>query len=111
MRLSYLIIVALSIPLLFACKKEIGNDDSVEKLPPVLTANHVDVNDQIGGFYSAVPSHYNTSSQNYPLIIFLHGGGQTGNGKEDLDVVLNEGIGEVIRDKEFPAAFTSGNKK
>jgi len=60
----------------------------------------------IGGYYSALPAHYyQQPSKRYPAIIFIHGGGQTGNGNQDLHFVLNDGIPELLEEKLFPPNF------
>lgn len=52
-------------------------------------------NGQYIGFYQYTPTDYNPSIK-YPLIIFLHGSGEVGNGKSDLSKVLNQGIPRMI---------------
>ncbi|WEK36241.1 MAG: PKD domain-containing protein [Candidatus Pseudobacter hemicellulosilyticus] len=48
-------------------------------------------NGEYYGFYEYKPAGYATSSTKYPLIIFLHGGGETGNGTTDLAKVASVG--------------------
>lgn len=82
--------------------------------PPVITYNIVtdtqQVNSAFGGYITALPPHYNDSAKKYPLLLFLHGLGQRGNGKEDLKYLLYDGIGKVIKDKRLPVAFTVKGK-
>ncbi len=52
-------------------------------------------NGQKIGFYQYTPTDYNASVK-YPLIIFLHGSGEVGNGTSDLSKVLNQGIPRLI---------------
>lgn len=97
--------------LFVCCKKEATNiNELAETTPHVLKANFIAVNNSVRGFYSALPAHYEQTSKTYPLLIFLHGGGQTGNGDGDLIKILNEGIPELLRDKIFPPGFTVNGK-
>ena len=46
----------------------------------------------IGGFYTSLPASYNSGSQSYPLLIFIHGIGEIGNGSAAaLPAVLRNG--------------------
>lgn len=101
--MKHLIYSLLFSGLLISCKKEEVNiNELVETTPHVLKANFIQVNNSVRGFYSALPAHYEQTSKSYPLIVFLHGGGQTGNGDADLPKLLSEGIPELLRDKLFP---------
>ncbi|MEO6001451.1 MAG: carbohydrate-binding protein [Chitinophagaceae bacterium] len=60
----------------------------------------------IGGFYEYLPQGYSTETQSYPLIIFIHGIGELGNGSPSmLPTVLYNGIPRVINDGKFPVSF------
>ena len=48
------------------------------------------------GFYEYKPTNYNTNTK-YPLIIFLHGIGERGNGTTDLPNILNNGTPNNIK--------------
>lgn len=58
-----------------------------------LTAHANTAIDQyINGFYISLPANYNTSGKNYPLLIFLHGQGEVGDGSPtSLPTVLRNG--------------------
>ncbi len=59
------------------------------------------------GFYQYLPADYTTSSKNYPLIIWVHGAGQVGQGNTtDLPKVLEWGVPKIISEGRFPASFT-----
>ncbi len=59
------------------------------------------------GFYRYLPADYNSSTKNYPLIIWFHGAGQLGQGNAiDLPKVLQLGLPNVISNGGFPATFT-----
>jgi predicted peptidase len=104
-----LFIISLSF-LITSCKKEAEDIEVTETRPPVLKANSVDVNKAIGGFYSAVPEHYNENTNTYPLIIFLHGSGQVGNGTTALPSVAFGGIPKLLKDGLFPPGFKVNGK-
>ncbi len=95
---------------LLACKKDQGSDSGIESLPPVLLENQTRISEVIHAFYSAIPHLYNSSAQNYPLLIFIHGAGQYGKGGTDLGLVLRESIPELLDKKLFPPNFNVDNK-
>ena len=66
----------------------------------------VDAN--IGGYLEALPKHYaDHPRKNYPLIIFLHGQGEMGNGSQrNLPIVADNAIPKLIANKTFPKNFT-----
>jgi predicted peptidase len=97
--------------LLLSCNKESTNiNDLVETTPHVLKANFIAVNNSVRGFYSALPAHYEQTEKTYPLLVFLHGGGQTGNGDADLGKVLGEAVPELLKEKLFPPNFNVNGK-
>jgi predicted peptidase len=80
----------------------------VETEPPVLTAITKRINNNIGGYYQALPAHYKETTFKYPLLIFVHGAGQRGDGAKELPLLTTEGITERLSKKQFPPSFTSG---
>jgi predicted peptidase len=109
-----LILIVLLTSICFSCKKENRvdntNNDIIETLPLVQTAVSTDVNANCGGFYKALPARYDSTTKKYPLLIFLHGSGETGNGTTDLPKVLNNAVPNLIKNQTFPASFVSGDK-
>lgn len=102
--------VLLPACLLFACNKDDKADAAqptgqIETAPPVFKPVTMKVNDVIGGFYQALPAMYNETTKRYPLLLFIHGGGQFGNGSYDLPLLLNEGIPQLLDEKKFPPDF------
>lgn len=103
-----------------SCKKEnTGPDggnatkpdlDVIETLPPVQVAVQYDITSNCAGFYRALPARYDSTSKRYPLLIFLHGAGEMGNGTTDLPKVLKNAVPALISKKKFPPSFTSGDK-
>ena len=62
-----------------------------------LTAKRIRaVNGQYVGFYQHTPSGWSTSTAKYPVIIFLHGIGERGNGTTELARVKNVAIPKYI---------------
>jgi predicted peptidase len=85
----------------------------VSSKPPVtmvLKGVTTEVNNAIGGYYVATPSNYDSTSDRYPLLFFIHGGGQYGNGAVDLPSLLRDGPAQLVDEKRFPGTFTSGGK-
>lgn len=59
------------------------------------------------GFYQYLPADYNSSTKSYPLIIWVHGAGQIGQGNStELVKVLEWGLPKIISEGGFPAGFT-----
>ena len=99
-----------------SCKKNNGpqpsaaNNSIVEVIPPSQKPVTVNINQYIGGYYESLPNHYQVTTKNYPLLIFLHGAGQEGDGGKDLPLVLNDGIAKQINQQTFPPNFNvNGN--
>ncbi|MDB5202085.1 MAG: hypothetical protein JWQ27_1494 [Ferruginibacter sp.] len=60
----------------------------------------------VRGFYQYLPGDYSSTVKNYPLIIWLHGAGQVGNGNAaDLPKVLEYGLPKIISEGTFPPSF------
>jgi predicted peptidase len=107
---AYCLITAMLFLFCFsACKKDDTAPEiitePIEKDPPVFRPVMQKVNDVIGGFYQAIPALYATNEKQYPLLLFIHGGGQFGNGSYDLPLLLNEGIPQLLDEKKFPPDF------
>ncbi len=121
MKTKTLIATAIVAVVLFnACKKE--------NLTPVTTAvtdSNVDdaytetgltvqkaitypVDANTGGYLEALPAHYaDHPVKRYPLIIFLNGIGELGNGSQSsLPVVADNAIPKLIAAQSFPSNFT-----
>lgn len=64
----------------------------------------------IGGYYQALPSNYDSTTDTYPVLIFLHGAGQFGNGKNELPRVLYYGTMDLLKKNMLPSTFTVDNK-
>src|SRR6185503_15190753 len=85
-----------------ACKKDAirlppKSDPPVVNTPPhLLIPVTAPINATIGGFYAGLPYNYQTGNKKHPLLVFLPGGGQIGNGSNDLPLLLNDGIAQLL---------------
>ncbi|HTI08081.1 MAG TPA: T9SS type A sorting domain-containing protein [Puia sp.] len=76
------------------------------------------IDQYINGFYVSLPANYNTSGKNYPLLVFLHGQGEIGDGSPaSLPAVLRNGppmqINQQINnnvDAHFPDPVVVGGQ-
>lgn len=79
---------------------------SIENQAPVLKKVTLQINNAIGGYYGGIPYHYDQTTKSYPLLIFLHGLGQMGNGSTELDYLGIDGIGKFIVEKKLSPNFS-----
>src|SRR5688500_5582380 len=124
--LLFLLIISACVGMVSSCRKDVMPTTVVpepppiplpdtpkleETEPPVLTPVTFNVSDNVKGYYKSLPARYFESTEKYPVIIWVHGGGQYGNGSTDLPMVLEEGIPKLINEKKFPASFTVDDEK
>ena len=88
----------------------VNADEVAETSPPVLHPVTKYINNAVGGYYVGLPARYDLTTKIYPLLVFLPGGGQIGNGQLDLTLLLNDGIMQLLDEKKFPPAFTVKGK-
>lgn len=63
------------------------------------------------GYYEYLPQGYwNNPDEKFPVIIFVHGIGECGNGTTDLNRVLANGTPRQINQGTFPASFNVGGQ-
>jgi predicted peptidase len=103
--------VCTAVIVLAGCKKDsmpasVLADNQPETAPAVQTAVKTNVSSRIGGFYKALPARYDSTTKKYPLLVFLHGVGETGNGTTDLSRVLVNAVPALLNRQVFPAQFT-----
>ena len=72
----------------------------------VQTPRNIATGPNNNGFYEYLPQGYSTSKTLYPLMVFLHGSGEVGNGGSDLPLVLHHGPPQLINQGKFPTSFT-----
>lgn len=82
----------------------------VETKQPIQKAVSVNVNSNIGGYHEALPYLYDSTTKRYPLLVFIHGVGELGNGTTDLYNAANVGPARIIKDKRWPANFKVNDK-
>jgi predicted peptidase len=99
--------------ILNSCKKEAAPvpaanhlNNTGETKPAIQTAVDADITENVGGFYKALPASYDLSTRRYPLLVFLHGANEVGNGRSDLSKLLGNALPKLLYQKNFPAAFT-----
>ncbi|MDO6434063.1 T9SS type A sorting domain-containing protein [Flavitalea sp. BT771] len=54
------------------------------------------INKYVNGFYNSLPANYSTSGKSYPLLVFIHGMGEIGDGNAQLVNVLHNGPTQQI---------------
>jgi len=96
---------------LASCKKDNASAEDIsnnkpETAPAVQTAVSAKVSANIGGFYQALPARYDSTTKKYPLLIFLHGVGETGNGTTQISSLLVNAVPKLLNQKTFPPQFT-----
>jgi len=73
----------------------------------VQTAQSIVTGPNSNGFYQYLPAGYSTGTTKYPLLVFLHGTGELGNGTTDLPKLLDNGSPpDLIANGQFPTSFT-----
>ncbi|HJU46084.1 MAG TPA: hypothetical protein VJ647_04825 [Chitinophagaceae bacterium] len=73
----------------------------------VQTPRFQQISANIKGFYEYLPQGYNSGTDLYPLIIFLHGVGELGNGSaSNLPKIIKTGLPALIQRGDFPVSFT-----
>ncbi len=120
LRTSFICFILFST--LTGCKKELWPDlfpspdppqppaSEIETEPATLKAVSKSYNGMTNGFYLAQPVKYSTSGKRYPLIVWIHGAGQFGNGTTDLALVLREGIPKMFVDKKIAPNYKVGTE-
>jgi poly(3-hydroxybutyrate) depolymerase len=72
----------------------------------VQTPRYISPTPNCGGFYEYLPQGYN-SNETYPLIVFVHGLGELGQGTAgELPRILWNGLPKLINQGQFPTSFS-----
>lgn len=61
----------------------------------------------IGGYLESLPKEYSTSTKKYPLLLFIHGIGEMGNGTTDLWKVTRNSVPHLLQTNSFPQTFST----
>ena len=125
MKKSILLASVAALAVLSSCRKEVSGlkkpsaeDQSIQKvqndLPETSAANfkaiESPVGDNIAGYYVGLPSRYDSTSKNYPLLIFIHGIGELTTAGKSLNAISNLGTTRFLNQHTFPASFTVNGK-
>ena len=109
--LRLLACAAMTLFVFSSCKKTLSTsrfsaaNSVVETAPAINTAISTNVNEVCGGYYEALPARYDSTSKSYPMILFIHGIGEVGNGTTQLKNMIRTGLPWLIHKKAFPASF------
>jgi predicted peptidase len=99
---------------ILSCKKEKTEipkeeppipEDPIETEPVVLTKVKKRINSSFTGYYEALPANYSKTTSKYPVLIYIHGLGQRGDGTTQLDFVGIDGLGSLLEKKSLPPNF------
>jgi predicted esterase len=75
------------------------------------TERFISTSPNTNGFYEYLPREYSQdSTKTFPLIVFLHGAGQLGNGTTQLPLLLQTPIPGLIAKGGFPDSFVVNGK-
>jgi predicted peptidase len=87
----------------------------VAPVAPKISMKHKAVSASVGnavlGYYVGLPSNYEQTNGRYPLLLFISGAGQFGNGASDLPLLLNDGVAQLIDEGKFPSTFKVNGKE
>ncbi|HRE53049.1 MAG TPA: dienelactone hydrolase family protein [Flavitalea sp.] len=113
-----LLTAVICVVLLGACRKSSPSNNNIPPETPVpepieytLKGETRDINRNCGGFYEALPSSYHKSADAFPLLLFLHGGGERGNGASDLPLLLKNSVPRLLAQEKFPVSIKVGGRE
>lgn len=75
-----------------------------ETKAPVVQVVSNKVGNNVSGYIAGLPARYDSTTKNYPLLVFIHGMGQLGNAK--LSSIQGLGVTKLLHEQKFPASFT-----
>ncbi len=81
-----------------------------ETAAPVFTAVTQEATSNTTGYYVGLPARYDSTTKNYPLLVFLHGMGQLSNANNKLSSLAEVGVNKFLGNKSFPASFSVNGK-
>ena len=76
-----------------------------ETTSPTFKAVQTAVGSNIAAYYVGLPALYDSTTKNYPLMVFLHGVGELANEKKGVSAVANVGVSRLLNQHNFPASF------
>ena len=126
MKKSMLVASVAALAVLSSCRKETSDvkkpsdvadksrislqNDLPETSAPIFKAVESPVGNNMAGYYIGLPSRYDSTSKNYPLLIFLHGTMELATANKNMSVVAGVGITRLLSQQSFPASFTVNGK-
>jgi len=125
MKKNMLVALVAALAVLSSCRKEVSNvkkstadQSSIIKsqndLPEISAPNFKAVESPVGGnvagYYVGLPSRYDSTSKNYPLLVFLHGINELTTAGKSLGSISNLGTTRFLNNKTFPASFSVNGK-
>jgi predicted peptidase len=121
MKKNILLASVAAVVVLSACHKDASNvtkseagasksnsslfNNVAETTSPTFKAVQTAVGSNIAAYYVGVPALYDSTTKNYPLIVFLHGVGELANEKKGVSAVANVGVSRLLNQHNFPASF------
>jgi hypothetical protein len=76
-----------------------------------MTPKYISTGPNSNGFYEYLPAGYKVGNgKKYPLLVYLAGEGELGNGSSQLPVMLDHGPAAVINSGKWPGSFTVNGK-
>lgn len=126
MRAKWLLMLCfINLMSLMSCRKNTSSFGNIPQIPgsdttPELPGNppnssviynqlpvHIRIGKNVGGYYEALPPAYDSTSLRYPLLLFIHGGGELGDGSpSELPRLLKNSLTKRLHSKNFPVSFT-----
>ena len=109
-----------------SCRKEVSNikkpdaadqssilkaqNDLPETSAPSFKAVELPVGGNVAGYYLGLPSRYDSTSKNYPLLVSLHGIGELTTAGKKLNDIANLGTTRFLNQQTFPPSFNVNGK-
>jgi predicted peptidase len=59
----------------------------------------------VSGYIAGLPARYDSTTKNYPLLLFVHGMGQLASTNAKLSTIQESGIAKLLQQQQFPASF------
>ena len=85
-------------------------NDLPETSPANFRAVESPIGNNVAGYYMGLPSRYDSTSKNYPLLVFLHGIGELTTAGKSLNAIANLGTTRFLNQQTFPASFNVNGK-
>ncbi|HEY0677314.1 MAG TPA: alpha/beta fold hydrolase [Chitinophagaceae bacterium] len=81
-----------------------------ETSPAVVKVATTTVGNNVSGYVAGLPALYDSTTKNYPLLVFVHGMGQLSSANAKLSSLLDIGTTRLLQQQKFPASFTVAGK-